>query len=546
MELILYIPEKIHVGYQERSETTTGLLSFPVGENTNGTLINERIWSSWCRMPQKDIFNNKPMSGFIVQKNVEKHSAYSSEKFRIFHPEGYEFEISTANMIYIMKHTDISKSEILAECVLSWKRDKLFLLPTNAQPYITHSINQKITDRVNLPPKESLVPGYGYEDSKRRLLIYVGEFKIHIEKTQKIETLEQNIFDYLNIKKTDGNNKFNLFDGPRAITINLEDDYVSVFYNPLNEKLISLKRTLIKNKINSMNIPSDELESLIATAKEINYFKKVEIIKADTSNEELQQNYLSQSQQAICLMLLKYKRSRTHDEKEGYISTGYLKSKTSFNHDVFRRIYVLSKDIYPSDSSYKKEKLDLLYPIMTNFFGKSYSRSYFQYLLLYCLIEKRLINFKEIEKFKFNDDELYKIFDEEFYLIEDNHIFQKENEEITVIRINKTISEAPPLLSIKSLKAIISLYLESADTQEMDRIKTVINNSTIQEIIMDEAHLIKCIESVWEKLYASNIDLSKEFGDLKIIEKDSAHKTNPLTFSIASRKYENLYELFVK
>ena len=90
----LYVPKKLNVGYQERSDTYTGKLAYVVYTDDKGVLRKENSWKNWCNKFIGEI-ENKPTSGFVLNKGVGG-ARYSygwnarNEYIRIYDPRGRE------------------------------------------------------------------------------------------------------------------------------------------------------------------------------------------------------------------------------------------------------------------------------------------------------------------------------------------------------------------------------------------------------------------------------------------------------------------------
>ena len=47
MKTSIFVPNKIHVGYQERSDTYTGRLAYVIYTDEKGKLRKENSWNGW-------------------------------------------------------------------------------------------------------------------------------------------------------------------------------------------------------------------------------------------------------------------------------------------------------------------------------------------------------------------------------------------------------------------------------------------------------------------------------------------------------------------
>lgn len=136
------IPDKINVGYQERDDTYTGKLAYVVYTDQKGVLRKEKSWRGWCDKKQGfDDFENEPMSGFVLNKGVggARHSYgwnARNEYIRVYDPRNFEFEISVANLLFILQECSSIKGKGLeGEFVYAWEGKELVLLPVSSKEY---------------------------------------------------------------------------------------------------------------------------------------------------------------------------------------------------------------------------------------------------------------------------------------------------------------------------------------------------------------------------------------------------------------------------
>ena len=122
---------QIEIGFQERTDTYSNKLGFLIPFNPSVKNENFNRWIN-KKIPNK-ILNNVPTTGFIFNKNISRQFHYStSQKMRIFHPEGFEFEISMSNVSFILSHANISAQEIMCPCIIGWHSNQVFLLPAHS------------------------------------------------------------------------------------------------------------------------------------------------------------------------------------------------------------------------------------------------------------------------------------------------------------------------------------------------------------------------------------------------------------------------------
>ena len=176
----LFIPNKIKVGFQDRSDTYTKKLAYIIYYDAKGVLRKEKSWQSWRdEKIEPEEFDNKPQSGFIINKNIERykwsHFSTGRTMIRIYDPRGFEFEITPENLIGILMHCDCLKRGLDGEYVYAWCGTELALLPVSSQEYqsskdYTELQSQKISAK-------DLVPGISYKTKQQKNVTYLGRFE---------------------------------------------------------------------------------------------------------------------------------------------------------------------------------------------------------------------------------------------------------------------------------------------------------------------------------------------------------------------------------
>lgn len=138
----LLIPQKIKVGYQDRSGTYTGRLAYVIYYDQKGKLRKEASWQNWRdKQIEPDDFENIPTEGFVLNKKVGGYAgdwgSFRQAYVRVYDPRGFEFEITVPNLLYILENTSSIKGKGLeGEFVYAWDGTDLVLLPTVAPDYI--------------------------------------------------------------------------------------------------------------------------------------------------------------------------------------------------------------------------------------------------------------------------------------------------------------------------------------------------------------------------------------------------------------------------
>ncbi len=174
----LFIPSKIRIGFQKRGDTFTGKLAYIIYYDANGQIKQEKSWEKWR---DKNIpfveFDNNPRSGYIFNKGVQRNGHWGSGRsvIRVYDPRDFEFEIDIDNLIGLLMHSDVSKRDIVEECVFAWSGNNVILLPVNSDDYqkgVVHTEKQgkNVT-------AEELVPGHSYSHKKdNETYTYIGYY----------------------------------------------------------------------------------------------------------------------------------------------------------------------------------------------------------------------------------------------------------------------------------------------------------------------------------------------------------------------------------
>lgn len=199
MKSNIFIPKKIKVGFQERSDTFTKKLAYVIYYDQKGKLRKEKSWNSWKDDKIQDLdFDNIPTSGFVLNKNVGGYKSdwnYRKSYIRIYDPRGFEFEITLDNLLYILENTNCIKGKGLEdEFVYGWDGQDLVLLPISSPDYkeITE-YNDKIHSKNYIKSKE-LILGGKYKDKKNEEWVYLGRFNfVDIKTIQK----DKNVVEYI-------------------------------------------------------------------------------------------------------------------------------------------------------------------------------------------------------------------------------------------------------------------------------------------------------------------------------------------------------------
>lgn len=263
---ILSHPNQIRVGFQKRDDTYNGLLSYIIFMNGSSTYGKEKSFNKWIdgSIPIQDIPNDFKM-GFVLNKTVSRQYYSSSSgvaAFRIYHPNGYEFEISPYNFANICSQCNISSGEIMEPCTLAWDGAELTLIP---ESFIKQNLvsfkeidilaklnkhNEKISQNIQsgtfIPVKKLKADTLYMHDNGREYFLS-GNVK------NKSSILNHHNFDLIDEQGTirsffnkgkDGNN-YRLFpfaiDGKQDTIV--DDDFMSHFVSIVNTPLSTVFKT---------------------------------------------------------------------------------------------------------------------------------------------------------------------------------------------------------------------------------------------------------------------------------------------------------------
>ena len=177
MKSNLFIPTKIKVGFQERKDTFTGKLAYIIYFDEKGVLRKESSWEGWRDKKIAAIEYDNVPTRYVVNKGVDRYGYFGSGRSiaRIYDTRDFEFEISISNLMGILMHSDVSKRDIVEECVYAWSGKDLVLLPVNSTEY-QESVEYTKKQSLTLSTK-SLVKGHTYVAKKHDTsYLYIGYY----------------------------------------------------------------------------------------------------------------------------------------------------------------------------------------------------------------------------------------------------------------------------------------------------------------------------------------------------------------------------------
>lgn len=181
MKSNIFIPKKINVGFQNRSDTYTKKLAYIIYYDEKGVLRKERSWDGW-RDKEIDniIFDNEPTSGFVLNKKVGDYCSdwnHRQAYVRVYDSRDFEFEITIENLLYILENASSIKGKGLeGEFIYGWDGKDLLLIPTSSPDYFEISkYNEIVQANTHIKAKE-LILGATYMTKSNEEWIYMGRF----------------------------------------------------------------------------------------------------------------------------------------------------------------------------------------------------------------------------------------------------------------------------------------------------------------------------------------------------------------------------------
>lgn len=195
MKTQIFIPERINVGFQKREDTYTKRLAYVIYYDNKGVLRKETSWQGWRdkKIPNEE-FTNEPMEGFVLNKGVggQRHSYgwnARNEYIRVYDPRNFEFEISVANLLWILQECTSTKGKGLeGKFVYGWEGKELILIPVETKEYDDCVSYTKLQDgKIGV---KDLKPGFIYRNKTMEDWIYLGrlDFYAHPSKPYDYST----------------------------------------------------------------------------------------------------------------------------------------------------------------------------------------------------------------------------------------------------------------------------------------------------------------------------------------------------------------------
>jgi len=209
----LTIPKTIKVGFQNRSDTYTGKLAYVIYIDSKGVLRKEASWESWRdKKIEPQEFKNEPTDGFVLNRGVGgARQSYGwnarNEYIRVYDKRCFEFEISVANLLFILQECSAIKGKGLeGEFVYAWNGTELVLLPFDCPEY-KQSVEHCELQLKKISAKD-VEAGCTYLTKDKEEVMYLGRHTWFDEKSirsynwnKAIIGKKEHVFVYLDDKK---------------------------------------------------------------------------------------------------------------------------------------------------------------------------------------------------------------------------------------------------------------------------------------------------------------------------------------------------------
>jgi hypothetical protein len=245
-----FIPKKIKVGYQERSDTYSGKLAYVIYYDEKNKLRKENSFEQWRHKSfQPNEFDNECLEGFVLNKKVGDYVDHFHRQsyIRIYDPRGFEVEITVTNLLYILENCDCLKGKGLdGRFCYGWFGTELVLLPENSTCYKESKRYSNSLYENKKVKKDDLQVGKTYLMRRNQKVIYLG-YKPYFGKGYYGLTRYENVFlgyrhYYVSIDDLpnfNDNNKYHYFSPNISFSPiqELDETYdYSICLNELNNK----------------------------------------------------------------------------------------------------------------------------------------------------------------------------------------------------------------------------------------------------------------------------------------------------------------------
>lgn len=180
-----YIPQKLKIGFDKRKDQYVDRLGFINYYKPEGDLRFKKAFDDWIdvSIPTEE-YDNIPTEGFVLDKgdpnNTWKSFTTTPDYIRVYDPRGFEFNISTQNLLYILDFCEIKAGKLLTgEFVYAWigeQGNNVQLLPVASPEYQEALKTMDMLLKKKEFKEEDLEVGKIYIHKKDGRLVYLGKF----------------------------------------------------------------------------------------------------------------------------------------------------------------------------------------------------------------------------------------------------------------------------------------------------------------------------------------------------------------------------------
>lgn len=422
----MYIPEKYEVAYNKRNDTLTKKLGFTVPytfNKSNELELSERNlkkimrWSLYddnfkSNEKRRESFENKPQEGFICNSLVGGVGSgwgdYDrEEKIRIYHPDGFEFEIKIWQFFNILSLKGCQPGGVLnGEYVLYWNNntglDSVNLISIDDpeyKKYYEQLENSKNTEQLeNDGDDEDLIVGGVYLIDNTNY-VYLGEhsyykgnigikkpvIKVH---TDKLFVKEYKLNNYYDDRNNDITNILNDIQSLVKYAIIAKNEKYERKNIIEKEKIDNILKCLYEDNI--FGVTLEKIDQSIKDKKPILHFinnvigdncygishciwkytgMKKTTINFETINDSVKYNT---NEYKLCTLNWRLKYLTVQEPNKD--NKAYLKSLSdkNFKNEIIKNKYYSFRHFYCSDILKNK-------PFDSKYYGSKYYELYFDY-----------------------------------------------------------------------------------------------------------------------------------------------------------------------
>lgn len=294
---MIYIPNRINVGYQNRADTYTGKLAYIIYYDNKGKLRKELSWNGWRdKSIPNDEFDNEPTEGFVLNKRVggvEDSYGYDVRKTytRIYDPRGFEFEITISNLLWILENCNCIKGKGLeGEFVYGWGGKDLLLIPIDSPEYKTYKQKSDVINSAEYLTSKDLKLGFTYYTVGGEGYVYLGRYDRYVY-DHEYNVIRGNRIFFSDVEHE------GYVDEPQYMSSNYPNSKIRTkvtnkgkhyYFMCLNNSLefmppkLSLKKSVTKCFISSSETVHEDYQNFINQMESDSCFSEIDFERVDT------------------------------------------------------------------------------------------------------------------------------------------------------------------------------------------------------------------------------------------------------------------------